>query len=730
MKRLFAGRPSQPIAQLHLLLLILAELMAVSTGLQVTLSGSADQTYRLAAFASLLLLSLWWTIGYVQKRFPVAAQPVEAFLLLFAALGVQQPVDAARMFYVALFFRSLYARGGGLLPASLYAASLVGAQVIATGLQNTVASPLIWIQIFWLIVTGSLFYRFAGRLEELEKARDRERLLRTVSTRVVSAAAQADGMGATDTAVRLVLAQALKEATEFSGCPWGRVYVVTEGGASLQLMATVGVNDKATQKLVDEQDELLAPTVLAERTPIVSDGEGHPVGRKRDQAARSLVVALPLTSTAAAFVGVLVLSGKNVVAPDEQDLAALGFLASQLASLVEGARLREQLQHSLDSLRAIHEAGRSMNASLEAEQVWMQLLKTAGQILPFQSATIRLRNEKQELRVWLVAGDEVLAHEARRLGEVRNARRRAGSTGRPQLFVLPSEASQTSQTGWCLPLRAGDREIGTLEIFGLDSPASTADIETLESLASEAAIALENASLYGQLAERERRLHELIGRLLMSQEEERRRISYELHDGFVQMAASAHLHVQAYSRHHRPRATKAREDLDKVLRLTQGLVLEARDVIAGLRPTVLDDFGLAKAIRLEVEALQMEGWEVLYEEDMGDQRLGPEIETTLFRVAQEALRNAYKHSNAGRALVSLRPRDNMIQLEVRDWGKGFRLQSVMANRGPSERVGLAGMQERVALLSGRLIIRTSPGQGTRILAEVPTQPAKRNAAIA
>ena len=283
-----------------------------------------------------------------------------------------------------------------------------------------------------------------------------------------------------------------------------------------------------------------------------------------------------------------------------------------------------------------------MNASLEAEQVWVQLLKTAGQILPFQSAAIRLRNERQELRVWLVAGDEVLAHEAQRLAEVRNARRRAGSTGSPQLFVLPSEASQTSQTGWCLPLRAGDREIGTLEIFGLDSPASSADIETLESLASEAAIALENASLYGQLAERERRLHELIGRLLRSQEEERRRISYELHDGFVQMAASAHLHVQAYSRHHRPRATKAREDLDKVLHLTQALVLEARDVIAGLRPTVLDDFGLANAIRIEVEALQMEGWEVLYEEDMGDQRLAPEIETTLFRVAQEALRNAYQ----------------------------------------------------------------------------------------
>ena len=80
-----------------------------------------------------------------------------------------------------------------------------------------------------------------------------------VSSRVVSAAAQADGMGATDAGVRVVLEQAIRDATEFSGCPWGRVYVVTEGGASLQLMATAGIDDQETQKLVDEQDERIAP---------------------------------------------------------------------------------------------------------------------------------------------------------------------------------------------------------------------------------------------------------------------------------------------------------------------------------------------------------------------------------------------------------------------------------------------------------------------------------------
>ncbi len=221
-----------------------------------------------------------------------------------------------------------------------------------------------------------------------------------------------------------------------------------------------------------------------------------------------------------------------------------------------------------------------------------------------------------------------------------------------------------------------------------------------------------------QLAESERQLRELVGRLMAAQEEERRRVAYEVHDGLTQTAAAAHLYLQAFSEDHPPATAKGREELDRALGLVRKTVVEARHVIEGLRPTALDDFGLATAIRLEVEQLRSEGWHIDYEDGLGDARLPAEIETALYRVAQEALTNARKHAGTNRARVELVPRDKTIRLEVRDEGRGFDPSSPITN-GPGERVGLAGMRERVALLGGELEIQSRPGAGTRVTARVP-----------
>lgn len=155
------------------------------------------------------------------------------------------------------------------------------------------------------------------------------------------------------------------------------------------------------------------------------------------------------------------------------------------------------------------------------------------------------------------------------------------------------------------------------------------------------------------------------------------------------------------------------------LELARRTVGEARRIIAGLRPTVLDDFGLAAAVRVEVEGLQAAGWAVGYQENLGAERLPATIETTLFRVAQEALANARKHAGTTRADVSLWREGDTVRVEVRDAGAGFRPSVARAAAGPGERLGLLGMSERVALVGGRLTVRSRPGAGTRVIAEVP-----------
>ena len=153
------------------------------------------------------------------------------------------------------------------------------------------------------------------------------------------------------------------------------------------------------------------------------------------------------------------------------------------------------------------------------------------------------------------------------------------------------------------------------------------------------------------------------------------------------------------------------------------VVDEQRDdpgqVIADLRPTALDDLGLGAAVRLQVEKISDEGRQVDYEEALGDERLPPEVETALFRVTQEALTNVRKHAPSARVRITLKHMNNCVHLHVRDWGPGFDPEKATDGGGPGERLGLSSMRERVALLGGHLEVRSRPGEGTEVVAEIP-----------
>jgi len=202
-------------------------------------------------------------------------------------------------------------------------------------------------------------------------------------------------------------------------------------------------------------------------------------------------------------------------------------------------------------------------------------------------------------------------------------------------------------------------------------------------------------------------------------EEERHHVAYELHDGLAQVAASAHQHLQAFASHYHPRSPQARQALGRALELAQRSVREARRLIAGLRPTALDDFGLATALRLQVEALRSDGWTITYDETLGSERLPPTLETTLFGVAQEALTNARKHARTTRARIALERQGSMIRLEMQDWGCGFEPYTVLREPNLGEHVGLREMQERVELVGGHFLVSSRPGAGTLIVAAVP-----------
>ncbi|WP_129632838.1 sensor histidine kinase [Candidatus Oscillochloris fontis] len=252
------------------------------------------------------------------------------------------------------------------------------------------------------------------------------------------------------------------------------------------------------------------------------------------------------------------------------------------------------------------------------------------------------------------------------------------------------------------------------------------DLEALHLLAAQLATAIQSvqhhedeSTLVARLSEREQQLEELFDRLIGAQEEERRRIAYELHDGLGQMMLGALQQLHILADLYRPRSPRARSALDRAVEMVQASVTETRRVIAGLRPTVLDDFGLVQAIHMQVSSLRNEGWEITYTENLGEQRLPATLEATLFRICQEALTNIRKHARTTQAEICIERHSSRVELRIQDHGCGFSTQPTTAMSEPGSHVGLLGIQERVRLWSGNYRIESQLGQGTCIWVTLP-----------
>ena len=200
-------------------------------------------------------------------------------------------------------------------------------------------------------------------------------------------------------------------------------------------------------------------------------------------------------------------------------------------------------------------------------------------------------------------------------------------------------------------------------------------------------------------------------------ERERQLVAYEIHDGFVQQATGALMHLQAF-RELRDRAPEqASKALDLAMASLEEGIREARRLMAGLRPPVLEEAGLVAALDdLARDANRREQAEIEFSHSVQFDRLSPVLETAIFRIAQESLTNACRHSGSEKVQISLAQDGDRVHLEIRDWGIGFAPEKV-----DQSRFGLRGIRERASLLGGRAAIETSPGQGTRVAVEVPVQ---------
>jgi signal transduction histidine kinase len=204
---------------------------------------------------------------------------------------------------------------------------------------------------------------------------------------------------------------------------------------------------------------------------------------------------------------------------------------------------------------------------------------------------------------------------------------------------------------------------------------------------------------------------------VQAQEEERRRIASEIHDGVTQHLISMWYRLNACERLIDKDTDRARVELEVAKELIDEALAEARGAIYDLRPTTLDDLGLVAALDALASRTLGPDVEFTFVPDVS-RKLPPHIETALYRMAQEAINNIRKHADAAVVQIDLEWAPGEVVMRVIDDGKGFDVQA-QQNIRPGTSFGLTGLRERVTLVRGRLTIDSAPGRGTRIEIRVP-----------
>ncbi|HZL43109.1 MAG TPA: sensor histidine kinase [Verrucomicrobiae bacterium] len=212
-----------------------------------------------------------------------------------------------------------------------------------------------------------------------------------------------------------------------------------------------------------------------------------------------------------------------------------------------------------------------------------------------------------------------------------------------------------------------------------------------------------------------RRLSRLI---LSAQEDERKKISRELHDVVAQTLTGINIRLANLKKE----AALNSKGLDRNIARTQKLVQHSVNIIhrfaRELRPTVLDDLGLIPALHTYMKGFrQQTGMQVSLSAFAAIEQLAGERRTVLYRIAQEALTNVGRHAQASQVDVKIKKLDGAVCMTIKDNGKGFLLADTLNSE--NKRLGLLGMRERLDMVGGKFTVKSAPGKGTTVLAQIP-----------
>ncbi len=286
----------------------------------------------------------------------------------------------------------------------------------------------------------------------------------------------------------------------------------------------------------------------------------------------------------------------------------------------------------------------------------------------------------------------------------------------PDLSSLDLLRNQNIPTVGLAGMYRQNRLIGAvISVFTGNSIESIDDTCTLfHGLADQATISITTASLYEQVRKGRELQRALTTRMVEIQEIERRHLAMELHDQIGQ--ALTGLQFMLESAKHKTQEERTNQ-IREAQEMVRGLIEQIREMSLNLRPSMLDDMGLLPTLLWHFERYTRQtGIQVSFSHNRISERLLPDMETTVYRIVQEALTNIARYSQAPEAIVQLVQRKEVLRIAIIDHGIGF---DPRIDINETKKVGLTGMRERANILGGNLVIKSAPKKGTQILVTLP-----------
>jgi two-component system, NarL family, sensor histidine kinase DevS len=516
-----------------------------------------------------------------------------------------------------------------------------------------------------------------------------------------------------------VLERIVEAAARVTDAQYAALGVIDRAGTGLERFVTYGMTDEVENQIGDPPHGrgILGVLIRDARALRLHDLSEHPrsVGFPPGHPPMRTFLGVPILLRGVAY-GNLYLTEKNGgedFSDEDEELVSL--LAAQAAVAVENARLYESATSWSQQLESLNEIGGALVGELEL-----------GPLLDLVASRLRELIGARVVAIALPAGDALRiaaadGEGAADLAGVSSLERDSktghvlerGRSERIDSLLEDPEVNQDvarrlgASTGLYVPLLARERPIGVLvahDKMGPDPRFTSADLRLAEQFANRAAIAVD-------LSRRVAR--DALRRVVSGQELERRRLARELHDETGQALTSILLglrSVEEAGSHEEMGAAAA-----NLRELVVATLQDVRRLAVQLRPKALDDFGLVAAVERLVQTFsEASAIRVDLEAQLGEERLPAEVETTLYRIVQEALTNIVKHADASRVSILLVRRSGTATVVIEDDGRGFE-PAELRDGG----LGIIGMRERVELHEGRLTVESTRGAGATLVAEVP-----------